>query len=166
MSQKYFSKNAQISFFSDTPMEKIEAHSKSAVAVLDTGSGQMEFSVLIKSFHFEKALMEEHFNENYMETPKFPKATFKGKITDMSKVDFGKKGSYNVQVSGDLTMHGVTKKVNTSGILTTDGAGVSCQSEFVVAIADYGIEVPAVVRESIAKNVSIKVSAQLLPLKK
>lgn len=164
--QKYFSKGAQISFFSDTPMEKIEAHSKSAVAVLDSETGQLEFSVLVKSFHFEKALMEEHFNENYMETPKFPKATFKGKITDMSKVNFQKKGTYPVKVSGDLTMHGVTQKISTNGVLSTDGTGVSCQSEFDVAIADYGIEVPAVVRESIAKNVSIKVSAQLQPLKK
>lgn len=164
--QKYYSKGAQISFFSDTPMEKIEAHSRSAVSVLDSETGQMEFSVLVKSFHFDKALMEEHFNENYMESPKFPKATFKGKIADISKVNFQKKGTYPVNVSGDLSMHGVTQKISTDGILSTDGTGVGCQSEFAVAIADYGIEVPAVVRESIAKNVTIKVSAQLQPLKK
>lgn len=165
-SQKHFTKSGSISFYSDTPMEKIEAHSKSAVAVLDTESGNFEFSVLIKSFHFDRALMEEHFNENYMETSQYPKSTFKGKITNLSQVNFSKKGTYSVKVSGDLNMHGVTKNITTDGTLKIDDKGIHCYSEFIIAVADYKIVVPALVRESIAKNVTIKVSAPLNPLKK
>ncbi len=164
--QKYFTKSGLISFYSDTPIEKIEALSKSAVAVLDTESGQIEFSVLIKSFHFEKALMEEHFNENYMETPKYPKSTFKGQVQDLSKVNFKKKGSYPIKVIGDLTMHGVTKKVTADGKINVTENEIECLSEFNVAVADYKISIPSVVRESIAKSVKITVKAQLVPLKK
>ena len=80
IAQKYFTRNGNISFHSDTPMEKIEGHNKNSTAVIDAESGKLEFAVLIKAFHFEKALMEEHFNENYMESNKFPKASFKGQI--------------------------------------------------------------------------------------
>jgi polyisoprenoid-binding protein YceI len=166
IAQKYFTKGGHISFYSDTPLEKIEAHSKSAVAVLDTDSGQMEFSVLIKSFHFEKALMEEHFNENYMETPKYPKSTFKGKIQDLIRVNFDKKGTYPVKVVGELTMHGVSNKVTTDGKIIINDKGIECHSEFNVAVADYKISIPAVVKDSIAKTVKITVKADLSPLKK
>src|SRR6476661_3108538 len=107
--QKYYTKNGTISFFSSTSMEDIKADNSQVMSVLNTENGDMQFSVLVKSFHFQKALMEEHFNENYMESEKFPKASFKGTVADISKVNFSKDGVYNVNVSGDLTIHGVTK---------------------------------------------------------
>ena len=91
---KYFTKSGHISFFSSTPMENIEGNNTTASSVLDARSGKMEFAVLMKAFKFEKALMEEHFNENYVESGKYPKATFAGAITNFSGVDLKKNGTY------------------------------------------------------------------------
>ena len=165
VAQKYFTKTGEISFYSKAPLENIEAHSKTAVAVLDTESGNLEFSVLIKSFQFEKALMQEHFNENYMESHKFPKAIFKGKIEDFQKVDLTKNGNHTVKVSGQLTIHGVTKDISTEGNIVLKNDEIQCKAEFYVAVADYNIVIPSVVRDNIAKNVKIKVNANLQPLK-
>ena len=156
--QKYYTKSGQISFHSDTPMEKIEAHNYKAVSVLDAATGAMEFSVLIKGFQFEKALMQEHFNENYMESNEFPKSIFKGKVTDLSGVDIDVDGEYPVNVIGELTIHGVTQSVETKGTMTVSGGALSASSSFEVAVADYGIEIPAVVADNIAKIVRIDVT--------
>src|SRR6187551_947535 len=90
----YMTRSGQISFFSKTSMENIDATNNEVTSMIDTGKGDIVFAVLVKSFHFEKALMEEHFNENYMESNKFPKATFQGKITNLSSINFSKDGSY------------------------------------------------------------------------
>src|SRR6476661_8884814 len=82
--QKIYTKNASITFFSKSPLENIDAKNNQVMSVLNTETGEMQFSVIIKAFHFQKALMEEHFNENYLESGKFPKATFKGNVTDVS----------------------------------------------------------------------------------
>ena len=92
--QKYFTRGGNVSFNSDTPLEKIEAINSNAACVLDTETGKLQFSVLIKAFTFEKALMQEHFNENYMESTKFPKSTFKGEIENFRDVDFSTAGTY------------------------------------------------------------------------
>lgn len=155
--QKYFTKEGKITFSSDASMEKIEAHNNSATSVIDVESGRMEFAVLIKAFQFEKALMQEHFNENYMESSKFPKATFKGKVVNMDKVNLGKDGIYPAKVKGELTIHGVTKEVETSGDFEVKDGNISALASFEVAVADYDIEVPAVVRDNIAKTVLINV---------
>lgn len=162
--QKYFSKTGKISFYSDAPMEKIEAHNSTASTVLDLSTGNMEWAVLIQGFKFEKALMQEHFNENYMESTTYPKAKFKGKIDNLSDVNFKKDGDYNVNVSGQLEMHGVTKPVNATGVITVKGGNISAKSKFSVAVADYGIEIPKVVAENIAKNVDINVQADYQPM--
>lgn len=155
--QKYFTKEGSISFYSEAPMEKIEAFNKNATSVLDIQSGKMEFAVLIKGFHFEKALMEEHFNENYMESSKFPKSTFKGEITNLSEVNFSTDGKYKVNVKGNLTIHGETNPVETTGTLMVDGGKIIASSVFKVTVADYKIEIPKLVRENIAKEVDITV---------
>jgi len=90
--QKYMTKNGFIGFYSHTPMEDIKADNNQVIGVLDTSTGEMVFQALIKSFHFDRALMEEHFNENYMESDKIPKSVFKGKITNLASVDFTKPG--------------------------------------------------------------------------
>lgn len=156
--QKYYTKNGSISFFSKTSMEDIKADNNQVMSVLNTQNGELQFSVLIKSFHFEKALMEEHFNENYLESAKYPKSTFKGTITDIAKVNFAVDGVYPVSVSGDLTMHGVAKKVTTTGKITVKGGKITGNAVFSVALADYKIEVPKLVENNIAKTIQITVN--------
>lgn len=159
----FLTKQGKIHFFSDTKMEKIEGTNKTANAVLDASTGKMEWGVTIKGFQFEKALMQEHFNENYMESTKFPKATFKGKIDDLSKVDFKKDGTYQIKVSGDLTIHGVTKPTSTDGQVIVKSGAVQLKSKFNVVCEDFGINIPSVVRDNIAKSIAIDVDATLQP---
>lgn len=163
--QKYFTKTGHISFYSDTPLEKIEGHNKSSNCVLDIATGKIEFGTLIKGFQFEKALMQEHFNENYMESNKFPKATFKGQIDNYAAINVTKNGKIPVKVSGDLTIHGVTKKVTTDAVLTVANGKIETSATFNILVADYGIVIPALVKDQIAKSVKINVAATLDPLK-
>lgn len=156
--QKYFTRTGNIVFSSDAPMEKIEASNQKATSVMDISTGKMEFAVLIKAFQFEKALMQEHFNENYMESDKFPKAIFKGGILDISKVDFSNDGTYPVKVKGNLTIHGETNEVETEGVIVIKDGKISASSTFEVAVADYKIAIPKVVRDNIAKIVAITVN--------
>ena len=162
--QKYMTKNGFIGFYSHTPMEDIKADNNQVAAVLDAGTGEMVFQVLIKSFHFEKALMEEHFNENYMESEKYPKSTFKGKITNLSSVSFSKNGTYDVTVEGDLTIHNVTNKVSMKGTLEVITGGINANSKFNISPEDYKIEIPGVVREKISKNLEVTVSMKYTPV--
>lgn len=164
--QKYFTKTGQIYFVSDTPMEKIEATNKSSNCVLDMASGKLEFGVLIKGFQFDKALMQEHFNENYMESNKFPKSTFKGQIDNYKTIDVTKNGKYPVKVSGDLTLHGVSQKVVTDGFVTVNNGKIDADATFDIKVEDYGIEIPSLVKDKIAKNVKIKVDTTLEPFTK
>lgn len=164
--QKFFTKQGEISFYSETPMEKFDAKTNTAVCILDTETGAMEFSVLIKSFHFEKALMEEHFNENYMESNTYPKSTFKGKIEYSSSIDFNKNGEHPITVSGKLNMHGVTNEVKVAGKLIIKDGRMSLNSSFKIALSDYKIDIPAIVRDNISNEVLIKVSTNLQELKK
>jgi polyisoprenoid-binding protein YceI len=157
--ERVFTKNGEIAFYSKAPMENIEAHNKTAISVIDKTSGQMEFSVLMKGFEFEKALMQEHFNENYVESNKFPKANFKGKITDWNKVDIAKDGQYAVTVNGQLTIHGQTKDVEAKGNIIVKAGALSSSAEFNIVLDDYKIDVPAIVKDKIAKNVKIVVNA-------
>ncbi len=163
--QKVFTKTGHISFYSDTPMEKIEGHNKSSTCVLDLATGNLEYGALIKGFQFEKALMQEHFNENYMESTKFPKAIFKGKIDDYKLIDLTKNGKTNVKVSGKLTIHGVTKDVTTNGIITVNSGKVDADAEFNVMVADYNISIPSLVKDQIARSVKVKVDVTLEALK-
>ena len=162
---KFYSKNARISFFSNTPLEDIEAKSKTAVAVLDKKTGALQFSLLIKGFEFENEEMQEHFNEHYLESDKFPKSEFKGQIINNSAINYSKPGSYPAQVKGQLTMHGVTKEVQTTGVVKVDGTGLTTTSTFNIAVADYGIKIPSLVKDKIAKSVKITVDAKMDPLK-
>lgn len=156
--QKYYTKNGNISFFSKTSVEDIKADNNQVMSVLNTQNGELQFSVLIKSFHFEKALMEEHFNENYLESAKYPKSTFKGTIADIAKVNFAADGTYPVSVSGDLTMHGVTKKVTTAGKIIVKAGKITGNAVFSVALADYKIEVPKLVENNISKTIQVTVN--------
>lgn len=162
--QKYMTKNGFISFYSKTPMEEIKGENNQVASVLDVSTGDIVFQALIKSFHFERALMEEHFNENYMESDKIPKSAFKGKITNLSSVDFTKPGTYDVTVDGDLTIHDVTNKVSVKGTIEVASGGINANSKFNVVPQDYKITIPGVVRDKIDKTLEVTVSMKYTPL--
>jgi polyisoprenoid-binding protein YceI len=162
--QKYMTKNGYIGFFSHTTMEDIKADNNQVASVFDISTGDLVFQVLIKSFHFEKALMEEHFNENYMESDKFPKSTFKGRIANLAAVDFAKPGKYNVTVEGDLNMHDVTNKVSVAGTIEVVAGGINAASKFNIVPEDYKIAIPGVVKDNISKNLEVTVTIKYLPL--
>ncbi len=156
--QKHFTRTGKITFSSEAPLEKIEASNQKATSIIDLETGKMEFAVLIKAFQFEKALMQEHFNENYMESDKFPKAIFKGAIADLTKIDFSKDGDYPTKVKGKLTIHGESNEIEVDGTINIKDGKISASSNFEVAVADYKIKVPAVVKDNIAKTVQISVN--------
>lgn len=160
--QKYFTKTGSITFTSKTPMEAIEAKNSAVACLLDSKAGALDFVVQIKSFVFDKQLMQEHFNENYMESDKFPKATFKGAISNLSSVSFEKDGDYPVTVVGKLTIHGVTKDVKQNGTISIKGGKLSMSASFAVLLSDYNIQIPGAVKDKIAKEVRIIVNASNL----
>jgi hypothetical protein len=162
---KYFTKSGRISFHSRSPMETIEAQHKSVTCVLDTKTGNMQFAILMKGFEFEKALMQEHFNENYVESHKFPKAEFKGQIINSGEINFAKDGNYTARVKGQLTMHGVTKDVEANGTVLVKAGKLQTGAEFIVLLSDYKIEIPKIVKENISNTVKITVDCALEPLK-
>ena len=155
---RYATRNGHITFHSSTPVEDIKGDNHKVTSVFDAGSGAVEFAVLVKAFDFEKALMQEHFNENYMESNTFPKATFKGTFSGVTADQLKKPGTYTVEVKGDLTMHGVTKPVATTGTIVVDQEGkVKAESTFVVSPEDHDIEIPGMVRDKIAKEIQVQV---------
>ncbi len=135
----YSTKNGNISINANTPVETIEATNNQTLSKLSNKSGQLVFMLLIKGFKFNNALMQEHFNENYMESSKFPKADFKGNITNISAVNFAKDGTYNIIVEGDLTIHGVSKKIKSNGTLTVNKGVITATSNIKIKVKDFGI---------------------------
>jgi hypothetical protein len=162
--QKYMTKNGYIGLYSHTPMEDIKGDNNQVASVLDISSGEIVFQVLVKSFHFERALMEEHFNENYMESEKIPRSTFKGKITNLSSIDFKKNGPHDVTVDGELVIHGVTKKISTKGTIEIISGGINANSKFNIVPEDFNIKIPSVVREKIDKSLEVTVTMKYTPL--
>ncbi|GAB1398033.1 hypothetical protein MASR1M65_28130 [Saprospiraceae bacterium] len=122
--------------------------------------------MLARSLKFEKLMMEQHFNENYIESNKYPKAAFKGKIDNIKDINFQKNGTYKANVSGDLTMHGVTKAIKTTATITVNNGQVNATSQFSVALKDYKIKIPAMVGEKVSKNAKIMVEAHYQKLDK
>jgi len=161
--QKHVSKTGHIWFYSYTPIEEIEAHNRQVVGILDPSTGDLQFSLLIKSFEFQKALMQEHFNENYMESDKFPKSSFKGKLSDTGKIDFKKDGTYPAAASGELTIHGITKMVSATGTIEIKAGIITSMAKFSVAPKDYDIKIPAVVENNIAKSIDVTVEVTYTP---
>lgn len=164
-SQKYVTKTGYIRFFSTTPAEDIEGRNKQVNSALDKTTGDFVFKVLMKSFEFEKALMQEHFNENYVESDKYPDAMFKGKVANMKDVNFDKGGVYKVIVEGDLTIHGVTRKVKQEGTIEVKGDKLIAKAKFFVKPADYGIKIPKAVINNISESIEVNVDASLDKLK-
>jgi len=159
--QKYMTRTGKVTFFSTTPVENIEAFNNETSGAVDAKTGEIIFIVPIKSFKFEKALMQEHFNENYMESDKYPKADFKGVILNKDEVNFAKDGTYNTRLKGKLTIHGVTKDVTLPGTVTVKGNSITANSKFNVKTADYGIKIHSMAAEKIAKEIEVTVNTIL-----
>ena len=164
--QTYITRNGKITFTSNAPIEKIQAVNNEVTSIFDSKKGELGFVVLIKGFKFKKALMEEHFNENYMESNAFPKANFKGEIADIKKVIFDKEGSYPVTIKGNLTIHGVTKFIEVPGFIKVAGGNISAGSNFNIKIKDFKIKIPNTVVNNIAEIVELSVECKYVVYKK
>ena len=162
---KFYTKSGKISFFSATSVENIDATNKSVVCLLDPKTGNLQFAVLMKGFEFKKALMQEHFNSDYVESDKFPKAEFTGKVMNNNGVDYNNNGTYSAYVEGKLTIHGVTKDVETTGTVTVKDGKLLANCTFNVLLADYNITVPKLYRDNISKSIKVIIDCPLEPLK-
>jgi len=162
---RYFTKSGKVDFYSKAPLEDIRATNNTVTAVLDMKTGAMQFSVPMRSFEFEKKLMQEHFNENYVESNKYPKADFKGSVVNNSAVDYKKDGTYNVNVKGKLTIHGVTKDVQAPGTIKVNGGKIDAASTFNIQLSDYNISIPSVVKDKVSNSIKISVDTKLEPFK-
>jgi len=161
--QVYMTRTGKINFdaTSKSSPEKIEAKNNEVACVLDTRTSDLRFQVLVKGFKFEKTLMEEHFNENYMESGKYPKAEFKGTIANAKDVNCSKDGTYSATVSGKLTIHGATNDVTVPGTITVKGSTLVLSAKFSVKLEDYKISVPSLVADKLAKVATVTVDADL-----
>jgi len=153
----YLCKNAKITIYSSALIEDIKADSNVGLSVFNPVSGELNFSVLISSFQFEKAFMQQHFNSDYMESDKYPHAIFKGKVQE--HVDVTINGSYPVTVTGSLTVHGITKSRTILGNITVKNGIVSMASEFIVNCADHHIDIPQILFYHIAENIKVTINA-------
>lgn len=165
--QKLFTRNGVVGFDATAASspEAIKAINKSGTCVWDKSSGAVEMAVLVKGFLFEKALMQEHFNENYLESSTYPKAIFKGKLDQPEAVDISKNGTYKVNSTGTFTMHGVTKTITAPAVFTVKGGKVSTSVDFAVAMTDYNIAIPSLVADKVSKTANINIKADLEPMK-
>lgn len=165
---KYFTKAGKVSFYSKTTVEDIEAVNNKVVSIWDVPTGQIEFAVLMKGFEFKKALMQEHFNENYIESDRYPKAIFKGTIENSNSLSLNGDKTLVVKINGFLTMHGVTNPVNTTATIIVKNGVVAASCNLEIELSDYKINVPAVAAANISKRISISVNIPdylLLPAK-
>ena len=156
----YITRSGAVSFYSHAPMEDIVAVNKQASCVLDLETGSFAFQVPIRGFVFPNALMQEHFNENYLESHQFPRATFKGNIDRWLELNLGPYPQ-DVAVTGKLTIHGVSREVSESGTIARVGDGFNGLATFEVAPADYGIQIPKIVRNNIARIIQVTVNVKL-----
>lgn len=153
-----------ISFFSKSPLENIAAINKKVTIVLKTTTNDLQFGATMLNFKFENKFMEEHFNENYVESDKFPTSTFRGKINET--IDYSKDGEHQVTVKGTMELHGVTKEIEVPGTLAVSGNTIRLSSKFRIRIADYKIKVPSMYVQNIAEEVDITVDGTLEPFVK
>jgi hypothetical protein len=158
--QRYTTEKSFISFFSDAPIEDIKAENVKAVSLFNVANGDLAFSVSIKDYQFKKALMQEHFNEKYMESEKYPKSTFQGKINGFNPQA---KGIQHVSAIGKLMIHGVTKDVTIKGTIEKLADKLNMKSSFIVKPEEYNIVVPELLRNNIAEQVEVTIDFVFKP---
>lgn len=160
--QKFISDQSRIRFYSSAPVEDIEAINEQSKSVIDLESGAFAFTVPSNQFQFKKKLMQEHFNENYMESEKFPKSTFTGKVKNWDEL----KGEEKIIASGELTIHGVTKTVDIPATLITQTDRLIVDGVFPIALAEYKIKIPKALFYNIADTVEVTVHFEYKPFVK
>lgn len=160
--QKKTTTSAIISFDATTKLDALpKGDNKTVIASLDTKKGTIGFEAVIKSFSFANPKMQEHFNSStWMDSDKFPKATFKGTITNLSSVKFSTDGTYTATVTGDLTIHGVTKPVTTTASVVVSGKTITTSSDLTIALADYGVAGPAIGAGKVSTDPKITIAAE------
>jgi hypothetical protein len=158
---KFFTRTGKIVFYSKAPIEDIKAENNQVSCIYETESNRVVANVLIKAFTFEKNLMQQHFNENYMESDKFPKASFKGKLNNAQNIDFKSNWKKNIEFEGDITIHGVTRKMNSSATINCENGIVTVNADFDILIKDFNIKVPSTLINNIAEKINIKINLKL-----
>jgi len=164
MAQIEVSKTSEVSFYSKAPIEDIYAVNKASEFVINTANYEVEVEIPSHGFSFKKPLMQDHFNENFMESDKYPKSYFKGKIQD--SVDFSKEGNFKVKVMGKMTIHGVERDKTLEGTITIKGQEISIHSEFNIHLKDFNVKIPKIYTKNIAEDVLVMVNATLIPFVK
>jgi hypothetical protein len=159
--QLYAGKETMIHFLSKASLEDIEAKNTVPKPILDATSGDIQIRIPNKQFKFKSSVMEEHFNENYMETEKYPYTTFKGKINE--KVDYTKDGENKVTCTGTMDMHGVIQTITINGTITVKGNQLTVVSKFIVKLVDYKIKVPSLYIKNIAEEIAVDINSVLEP---
>ena len=161
--QKYMTRTGKIIFDATTKSspEKISGVNNEVATIFDAKSGRVIFQVLVKSFKFERELMEEHFNENYMESDKFPKSDFDGSIINLGEINLAKDGVYNAKVKGKLTIHGESHEVEETGTITVKGNTASFKARFSVKLGDYKVSIPSLVADKVSKDATITLESEL-----
>jgi hypothetical protein len=152
----YMDKEGKVSFYSKASLENIEAHNTQALGIIELDRGRVGITVLIKGFKFEKALMEEHFNENYLESDKYPKAVFVGKIVGYEELDFFNPLGVEAVVEGEITIHGIKKSLQSKVVFNAEGHNLKCTAEFKLKPEDFNIKIPSIVVNNIAKEIVVK----------
>jgi hypothetical protein len=159
--QIYLAKASEISFFSYSVIENIEAVNVSSKPVVNTATNDVVIKVPVTGFQFKSSLMQTHFNENYMESDKFPFAIFKGKINET--IDYSQQACNKVTVTGNLNMHGTEKCIVVVGTMTVKDSTLAIEGKFKIRLDDYGIKVPSLYIKNIAEEVEIKIYSELYP---
>jgi YceI-like domain len=162
----YTAKNASVAFFAGTVMEDIDGKSKQIISFLNTKTGEVAVSIDNKSFKFKSNLMEEHFNENYMETEKYPKTEFKGKIDNVATINFTNPNFFDVTISGTLTTHGVSQPKTIQARLKNNNGVLEGTAKFSVVLEDHKIDRPKIVWQKLAEKIDITANLFYEPLKK
>lgn len=152
--QRYITKSGTISFYSKAPLETIEAKNNKVLSAYDTSTQAIVVKVLLKSFRFEKALMQEHFNENYVESDIFPNSIFKGTFVDLPNMKSTK--NQNLKIKGVLKIHGIEKKINTKiNFKILDDNNILVKGKLALNLSDYKIDIPSAVTNKIAPKLEV-----------
>jgi hypothetical protein len=165
-SQTYITRNGYVRFFSATPIENIEAVNNQASCIVNLETGEVVSKILMEAFYFEKALMQEHFNENYVESDLFPQAILKGKISNLNSININHPEKQEVVLAAELTIHGVTQKKEIKGTLQNSSGGVNASATFMVKPSDFNIKIPKAVANNIAKEIEVTVKFEMQSFKK
>jgi hypothetical protein len=158
--QKFTTEKSNVTFFSSATIEDIKAENIKSVSIYNQETSDVAFSIPIKDFEFDKSLMKEHFNEKYMDTEKYPKATFQGKFSGFGSGT----GAQRVQAKGKLTIHGVTREVEIPGTMEWVAGKINAMAKFKVKLEDYKIKIPQLLWQNIAEEVEVTVEFTYKPI--